>query len=313
MNIRIERYQPGLQTAWDLFVQQAKNGLFLFERSYMDYHADRFTDHSLLFYKGNSLLAVLPANEKNENFISHGGLTFGGLILAKSVFLKDAVAIFEAMLQYLKSAGFSTMVYKAIPTIFHVLPAQEDLYLLFRNGATLIKRDVNSVIDLSSEIKYTKGVNHNLAKARQQNLVIKESSDFETFMQIEGEILQAKYQTKPTHSALEIALLASRFPEQIKLYLVYKNEVCLGGSIIYIYEQVIHTQYSGFTEAGKATGAFAFLTDHLIKQFTGRKKYFSFGISTQHNDDYLNEGLVFSKESFMARTMVHDTYSLNLL
>ena len=33
---------------WDAFVGASKNGTFLLTRPYMDYHADRFTDHSLI-------------------------------------------------------------------------------------------------------------------------------------------------------------------------------------------------------------------------------------------------------------------------
>lgn len=312
MNFRIQQYHPDLKVAWNEFMKAAKNGLFLFDRHYMDYHAHRFTDHSLLFYAGEKLMAVLPANARESSFISHGGLTFGGLLLSRNLLLTETEILFKALLEYLRENGFREVVYKAIPAIFHQVPAQEDLYLLFKAGATLQKRDVNSVADLTSEITYTKGLKHNLAKARRQKLLIKESTDFETFMAIETEVLTRKYQTKPTHSAAEMKLLADRFPENIKLFLVYKEAEILGGSVVYYYPQVTHTQYSGFTEAGKQAGAFAFLTDSLLRESVRDHRFFSFGISTTHHHDELNEGLVFSKESFSARTVVHDTYHLKL-
>ena len=312
MKISVVKYHSGLKTAWNEFVKSAKNSLFQFDRNYMDYHADRFTDHSLLFYAGEKLLAVLPANSEENKFVSHGGLTFGGLLLSSRIFLTEVESIFNALLVYLRENDFKTFVYKAIPHIFHTIPAQEDLYLLFKAKAMLVKRDVNSVIDFTSEITYTKGLKHNLTKARRQHLRIAESTDFETFMQIETEVLARKYQTKPTHSAAEMKLLAERFPENIKLFLVYKEKEVLGGSVVFYYPQVTHTQYSGFTEAGKNAGAFAFLTDFLVRESARKKRFFSFGISTTHHDDELNAGLVFSKESFSARTIVHDSYSLEL-
>jgi hypothetical protein len=43
------------------------------------------------------------------------------------------------------------------------------------------------------------------------------------------------------------------------------------------------------------------------------KKYFSFGISTEEQGQYLNEGLIRNKESYGARAVVHDFYELPLL
>ena len=57
----IKKYSPADRTAWDQFVKTSKNGTFLFERAYMDYHSDRFTDFSLLIFRKGRLYALLPA------------------------------------------------------------------------------------------------------------------------------------------------------------------------------------------------------------------------------------------------------------
>ena len=58
----IRRYTAADKRVWDRYVANARNATFLFFRDYMDYHADRFQDYSLLFYVGNHLYAILPAN-----------------------------------------------------------------------------------------------------------------------------------------------------------------------------------------------------------------------------------------------------------
>ena len=60
----IIRYTPAMADEWNRFVATSKNGTFLFFRDYMDYHADRFRDHSLMFYRDGGLFALLPANEE---------------------------------------------------------------------------------------------------------------------------------------------------------------------------------------------------------------------------------------------------------
>ena len=42
------RRDASMRRAWDDFVRSSRNGTFLFERAYMEYHADRFKDHSLV-------------------------------------------------------------------------------------------------------------------------------------------------------------------------------------------------------------------------------------------------------------------------
>ena len=64
--IDIVRYTPDRAEEWDAFVRQSKNATFLFYRGYMDYHADRFADYSLMFYDKGRLCALLPANRKGE-------------------------------------------------------------------------------------------------------------------------------------------------------------------------------------------------------------------------------------------------------
>lgn len=52
--VRVERYDPKHKAQWDEFVQGSKNGVFLFRRDYLEYHADRFSDFSLLFFRMTS-------------------------------------------------------------------------------------------------------------------------------------------------------------------------------------------------------------------------------------------------------------------
>ena len=44
--MQIERYHTQREPLWNEFAQRSKNGTFLFHRSYMEYHADRFEDFS---------------------------------------------------------------------------------------------------------------------------------------------------------------------------------------------------------------------------------------------------------------------------
>jgi len=54
---------------WDNFVSEAKNSSFLFYRNFMEYHQDRFEDHSLLLFKKEKLLVL--AIDYSQEFKIH--------------------------------------------------------------------------------------------------------------------------------------------------------------------------------------------------------------------------------------------------
>ena len=45
---RIRPYTAADRPAWNDFIRRSRNGVFLFQREYMDYHADRFEDASVI-------------------------------------------------------------------------------------------------------------------------------------------------------------------------------------------------------------------------------------------------------------------------
>ena len=147
-SIRVEVYSPQHKQIWDDMIARSRNGVFLFFRDYMEYHIDRFPDASLLFCDKHDLLAVLPASRTGDQIVSHGGLTFGGVISQHTLGASAMLALFEAMANSLRGQGVRTLLYKPVPHIYHRMPAEEDLYALFRSGARLIRRDMSSTLDM---------------------------------------------------------------------------------------------------------------------------------------------------------------------
>ena len=143
----IRRYAPALADEWNQFVAASKNGTFLFDRRYMDYHSDRFTDHSLMIYRRGKLYAVLPANVDGDTLYSHQGLTYGGLLMNERTTAAEVVDIFRLLNATLREEGIRKVVYKAVPWIYHKQPAEEDLYAIFEVcKATLAVRNLSSTI-----------------------------------------------------------------------------------------------------------------------------------------------------------------------
>ena len=313
MMFEVRRYTPDKANEWNRFVAASKNGTFLFERQFMDYHADRFTDCSLMFYRDNALYALLPANVKDDVLTSHGGLTYGGLVMSSRCSAKGVQEVFAAMNTYLSDMGVRRVVYKAIPWIYHQLPAEEDLYALTSiSHATLIIRDISSAVIGDRPVKFSESRKSGLRKALRMGLTVRESEDFATFWQILNANLTAKYGVRPVHSVSELELLHGHFPQGIRLYMVYDGETPLGGTLLFLTPQVLHTQYISATAEGKAHGAIDLLFNHLINEVYTDYRYIDFGKSTVSDSADLNEQLIFQKEGFGARAVCYDTYEWTL-
>ena len=104
--LEIRRYTADAANEWNNFVAQSKNGTFLFDRRYMDYHADRFSDYSLMVYLNQTPYALLPANIKDDVLVSHGGLTYGGLVMTPQCSAKGVQESFRVINAFLRAEGF---------------------------------------------------------------------------------------------------------------------------------------------------------------------------------------------------------------
>ncbi len=308
--IMIRRYSPALTAAWDAFVDASKNGTFMLKRGYMDYHSDRFVDHSLLFYEDDELVALLPASQHDTELRSHGGLTYGGLITSNMITVQVVIKIFDAIKEYMKENHIEKIIYKRIPAIYHKYPSDEDIYALYHAGMQLVRRDVSSAIYLPSKIKFSKRRIRGCKRAAKQGIVIKESNDYSTFISIVADILMKYHDTKPVHTAKELELLACRFPDNIKLYAAFLEEKMMAGVVMYETETVAHAQYIANSDEGKKIGALDAVMEYLINTKYADKIYFDFGISTEDKGMFLNEGLATQKQEFGGRAIVYDFFEI---
>jgi hypothetical protein len=313
VKLRIERYRSDNKARWDTFIDQSRNGTFLFKRDYMEYHADRFTDHSLLFFDEDSLIAVLPANAEGQELYSHRGLSYGGFVVDNSMKLAKCLELFSAFYHYCQQANFKNIYYKTIPHIYPKFPSEEDLYVLFMLGAKLISRSMITVVTPLRPLEWQSQRKRAAAKAEKNQIYVRSSTDFGAYWELLGQLLSDKFDTKPVHSLEEILYLQSLFPENIKLYAAYKNELILAGVLVYESEQVARAQYIAASDEGKAIGALDLIFQHLLGNVYKNKPFFELGTSERKDKaNYLNIGLINQKEGFGARAVAQDTYLIDL-
>lgn len=309
----IIRYTLGRKDEWNTFVAGSKNGTFLFNRNYMDYHSDRFEDFSLMFYLQGRLYGLMPANKKGDIFQSHMGLTYGGLIMDAKTTAAATVQLFHELNDYLRAEGFRHVLYKCIPWIYHKMAAEEDLYAMVRTcDVRLQDRDLGTAIIQRNTIRWERVRRRALKRAQEAGMTVERSTDYAGFWQVLNDNLKLKYDSKPVHTLSEISLLASRFPENIVLYLARLGDEILAGMVLYVSKQVARAQYSSATPLGKQLGAIDILYDRIIHHDYANLPYFEFGTSAMADSNVINESLIFQKEGFGGRGVCFDRYEWDL-
>lgn len=310
--MKIEQYTPALAAEWDETVEASRNGTFLHLRPYMDYHADRFTDCSLMARDDkNRIVAVLPANAEGDTVCSHRGLTFGGWLMTPQATAEVMMQIWPASLEYFASVGFRKLIYKPVPHIYHTYPAEEDLYALFRSGGNIESTLISSVIDMEHPLGFDRSAARYAKAAANAGVCAGESDRWEEYWDILSEVLAERHNAAPVHTIEEIKLLHSRFPANIRLFAAFIGEQMVAGTVMYISRTVAHCQYIAATREGRDAKVLPLLFSNVIEAMKGIR-YFDFGTSNEDGGRILNTGLIHQKTGFGARATVYNTYGILL-
>ena len=309
--IEIKPYVPEYLPLWEAFVSKAKNATFLLSRHFMDYHQERFEDHSLACFKDGKMIAVLPANLVGDTLYSHQGLTYGGLLVLPTLKTDAYLDLCKELLQFLHEKQIRHLVLKNLPAIYEDFPSDEIRYLQFITKAERVRNDLTSVVSLHRRIPYSKNRRRAVVKGRQGHFKFEELAEFDAFWEeVLTPNLNKTHGVSPVHSLQEITMLKSKFPDSIRQFNVYKEGEILAGATIFESENVAHAQYISATDKGNEMAALDFLFDCLLQEVFKEKRFFDFGISNESKGLKLNKGLLYWKEGFGARSVSCEVYKI---
>ncbi len=280
----------------------------------MDYHSDRFADHSLMVRDADSrLVALLPLEVVGDTAASHRGLTYGGLITPPAhVYADRVLEIFEAICCNLRGAGFRRLIYKSVPYIYTKQPADDDVYAMFRLGARTTGCNLSSAIAMRSERVVNESTRQAISAADAMGLMPRMSDLWEEFWQLLQSCLRERHGVAPTHTVDEMRLLVGRFPENIKLFTTEGADGLLAGAVVYLAGRVVHVQYIATSVEGRRIKALPQLLDYIYRTYRADYDYLDFGASTTDSGRHLNDGLLLQKSGLGARPVAYAEYTLDL-
>jgi hypothetical protein len=312
----VRPYQDADAPAWDALVDRSHNGTFLHTRRFLGYHGDRFRDRSLLVLddKGR-LLGVLPVAEDPrdpEVFMSHPGITYGGMVHDGSLRGDKMVEALDLARAACARAGARELRYKATPFIYHQVPAADDVYALFRLGAFRYRCDLSATIDLENQPAYNRGRRSNLQHARHMGVTVEASLDhLPAFWPILEANLAARHHVKPVHTLAEIQHLAALFPANIEMVAALHEGRVVAGTVLFKKANIDHAQYMSASEAGFELRALDLVFDTCFRMSRERGvRYFDYGMSNEQEGRVLNEGLYRFKTGFGAGGVAYEFFLL---
>lgn len=323
--IHVQQYTDTSQEDWDAFIHSSINGTFLSTRKFLNYHPpSRFTDHSLLVKRGRNILAVIPASESfqdgKKNFMSHPGVTYGGLIFRGNPLIAEVGEVITAVEHYLITYGFNNVFLKQTPHIFHGSPAQTIDFALLYSGFASCRTELSTSIFLGSAGSEDEVLASCNAKTRNQcrlgyknDLSFRYTNDYEAFHKMLEDNLQL-HQKSPIHTVEEMRFLADIFPDNIRLYGVFCDQEMIAGSWVFKFgNRVFHTQYLAMNYEFKKLAPMNFLILKLIVESVQASfQYFNFGVSTFEGGTKINWSLFKFKESFGGGGIMLQTYHKEL-
>jgi len=315
---RLRPFEQRDSEAWDACVSQAGAGTFLHTRRFLSYHAQRFEDRSLLVEDGRGgVSALFPAAldpADNSTVVSHPGITYGGLLHDGNLVGSECLRTLQAICRHYSAQGLRRLRYKAVPSIYHWMPAQDDLYALFRMDASLYRRDLSCAIDLSSRATSSERRRRGLKKALGKGVEVVEGFDrVREFWNVLEENLFSRHQRKPVHTLEEILLLHGRFPAEIRLLVAVLGDEVVAGTLLFDSVRVLHSQYTASSARGREISALDAVFEAAIALATReRRRYFDFGVSTEDSGLQLNDGLHDFKAGFGGAGVAHDFYEVQL-
>jgi hypothetical protein len=300
-----------------MFCGNALQATLLHTRRFLSYHNNRFEDRSLLLEEQGKLVGLFPAAVHPVDktcVVSHPGITYGGVIHQGGLRGEKMLEALQELRRHYLSQGFTKLLYKAVPAFYHLAPAQDDLYVLFRLGARRTRCDLSNTINLHHRLPVSDRRKRSLKKAAKAGVQVLEGfQHVAALWEVLHDNLGRKHGVAPVHTLDEISLLIERFPENIRCIAALKDGAVIGGTLLFISPTTFHAQYIAASEAGYEYAALDAVFEHCISSAHNEgRRWFDFGISTESGGKVLNQGLYNFKSEFGTGSTVYEFYELNL-
>jgi hypothetical protein len=237
MALDIVRYTDEWKDRWDQFVLNSNNGTMFHLQRFLSYHEKgRFDWHHLLFVNKKEIVALLPGAMMGTTIESPIGASYGSFVTADIDFA-TALELVDTFSDYCRDRHFERALLTPPPFIYQKVISQNIDYALAYRGFTYDKHYISHAIQLDRR-DFVTGFRSTARRyihkyLREHPLRVEISEDYESFYPILVDN-KARHGVKPTHTLEELLRLKKLLPENLVLFLVYKGNKPIAGSLMFV-------------------------------------------------------------------------------
>jgi hypothetical protein len=316
MSFEVLSYTAADEAAWDAFCEGSVNGTLLHTRRFLGYHGDRFADASVMLRHEGALVGLLPAATLPADaqvVVSHPGATFGGIVHQGWLGGQRMIDALAAVRSHYTARGCRRLHYKAVPPTYTRVPAQDDLYALWRLGAQRVRCDLSSSVDLAAPRTPSERRRRALKKALKVVTLSSDLAHLPALWAVLEDNLARKHEARPVHTLAEISLLFDRFPQWLQLRCALVQGRVEAGVVFFNAPTLWHAQYIASSSMGYECNALdAVMHGAMGDARAQNARYFDFGTSNEDGGRVLNDGLYRFKSEFGGGGIAHEFYDLAL-
>jgi hypothetical protein len=237
MALDIVRYTDEWKDRWDQFVLKSNNGTMFHLQRFLSYHKKgRFEWHHLLFVNKKEIVALLPGAMMGTTIESPIGASYGSFVTADIDFA-TALELVDTFSDYCRDRHFERALLTPPPFIYQKVISQNIDYALAYRGFTYDKHYISHAIRLDHR-DFVTGFQSTARRyihkyLREHPLRVEISDDYESFYPILVNN-KARHGVIPTHTLEELLRLKKLLPENLVLFLVYKGNKPIAGSLMFV-------------------------------------------------------------------------------
>lgn len=319
--MEIINYTEEWKEKWDNFVLESNNGTMFHLQKFFDYHTPgKFNFNHLIFLDKGKIKALLPGAIINETFESPIGASYGSIV-TKDVKFVEAMEIVSTLLEWGEKNGIKEFTLTSAPMIYEKHPNQNLDFAMLWQGFKYSLHYISSAIKLDKNHdileRFSPTIRRNIRKTFTDfNLKVEINDRYDQFYPILLEN-KARHGVKPTHTYDDLIKLTQLLPDNLKLFMVYKDDKPIGGSLMFFanktvaicFYNMLYYEFAHFKPIQR-------VMYEVVKYCTDNDyKYVDIGVSQDtkaENPMTPSMSLIDFKEKFDAKTIMRNTLHIKL-
>jgi hypothetical protein len=306
INYELIKYTNNYFTAWDDFVLNISIcGTIYNTRKFLSSHPEeKFEDTSIIIYKKskvNKIICVVPCCKIQNEYFSHSGATYGGIIISQEINnIKYLTILIDMIFEYYDH----NIKFRIADEIYCDKNMNVLMYLLNRKRE--LRMELSWYVDSDSKWydnleskrnqKYLEKFEKNVDNII--NITVLEK-DYIDFHEILRENLMKNHNVEPTHSLDEFLNLAKILKNEHRLYIARNKNIILGGVFLILTNQ--KCWYTFYISKNNNTpndncSCIAIMKKITMDALEKNVKCIDYGTSTENRGKDINIGLSIYKE-----------------